>query len=461
MMTPRSTHYGRIALSPFSSAVFATSTVGAPFFLLFGPNSITYYGLFSLYSASLGVWFVHGDYREDFLAISTMFVSVYVLLPEPSLSDAHYYFWGASSELNEPNVRVLLLCAAFLGTGAATTLSIPPAPSRLATLPVVELRLLPLLLLAAALVMFAAAFPEIMFSNRTEASVSVGATRPFDALMLTLFPRGLALGYCILLTMRICSLLLKERRILLPELLLLIPGLIYFNPVALSRQALSTGVLALFFILSRYRLMDRRWIIGLLPFAALVLAPALSNITRYEMRNDSFPFAPDFDVHQNAAVALQLLDAEGFRWGTHLLASLSTVLPSELKLFQSSHLLASERLRGLYDQTNISLPAFAEFFVDFGWVGLLGLTYFVFRALQVTQTKAYFRQRPSLWIVGVSCILGGDWLALNRGPFLGNAPVLIVFLIGWTICYWIALRPTSSKLADTAPYAHKNAVAAD
>ncbi|MGY4434484.1 hypothetical protein ACVWWO_006961 [Bradyrhizobium sp. F1.13.1] len=456
-MSAHSTQRPHKILSPFSLAVFASSAVGAPFFLLFGPNAITYYGLFTLYAGSLVIWFVHGDFREDFLAISTMFVSVYVLLPQPALSDAHFYFWGASSELNEPNVRVLLLCAVFLGTSASATLSIPPAPPRLPAIPVVELRILPILVIASILVTFAAVFPGILFSSRTEATVSLGAARPFEMLIFLLLPRGVAIGYCMILTMRICG-LVKKRRIPLPEMLLLLPGLIYFNPVALSRQALATGVLALFFILSRYRLVDRRWIVGFLPCAALFLAPALSNITRYEMRNDEFPFAPDFDVHQNAAVALQLLDAEGFRWGSHLLASLSTVLPSELKLFESSHLLASERLKGLYDQTNISLAAFVEFFIDFGWVGLFGLTYLVSRALRAVQTKAYFQQRPSLWTIGASCILAGDWLALNRGPFLGNAPVLIVFVIGWTVCCRVALRSRPSKVTGMELYPRKGAV---
>ncbi|UQR65385.1 hypothetical protein LRP30_09125 [Bradyrhizobium sp. C-145] len=362
--------------------------------------------------------------------------------------------------MNEPNVRVLLLCAAFLGTGAATTLSVPPAPPRLPKIPIVELRILPLLMIAAILVMFAAVFPDILFSSRTEAAISLGAARPFEMLLLLLLPRGVAIGYCILLMMRICS-LVKNNRIPLFEMLLLLPGLIYFNPVALSRQALSTGVLALFFILSRYRLLDRRWIVGFLPLAALFLAPALSNITRYEMRNDWFPFAPDFDVHQNAAVALQLLDAEGFRWGSHLLASLSTVLPSELKLFESSHLLASERLKGLYDQTNISLPAFVEFFIDFGWIGLFALTYLVSRALRAVQTRAYFHRRSDLWIIGASCIVGGDWLALNRGPFLGNAPVLIIFLIGWTFCYCVAVKSRQSKLLKPESYSRHGAVPAN
>lgn len=436
-------------LAPFSLSVLVVNLGAIPLLLAVGVGPLTYYALFAMYLLTLGFWLVQGDVTEDFLALSVMFVAFYVLLPEPMLSEAQYYFWNAPSEFNNPNSSVLLMCGAFLATATFPTLWRARMPREFAALPVVRLRVPVLGLVALSLIAFAALFPSILLQTRAEVRTQVGQEGgALRQLLLVTAPRGLAGGYLIALAISACGRIARQKALPLAEMMLALPAVAFFNPVAISRQLLLTGFLAVIFILSRFRIFDRKWILVCLPLVSVVLAPAISNITRYEARNDVFPFAPDFDVHQNIALAMQLVELEGHRFGLHLLASLSTVLPSELKLFQAEHLLASGRLKAIYSQTNISLPIFVEFFVDFGWIGVVIMTYALFAALRKLQERVYYHA-PSLWLLGVSAIISANWLSLNRGPFLGNSPVLIFFILGWTVCVMgLKLKEPLSKAAE-------------
>lgn len=438
-------------LAPFSLSVLIVSLGGVSILLAFGVDAITYYALFAMYLSTLGVWLVQGDVTEDFLALSVMFVAFYVLLPEPMLADAHYYFWNAPSDFNNPNGSVLMMCGAFLATGAAVTVRSNLGSRGYTDLPIVRMRIPLFGLVALSLLAFAAAFPNLLLQTRAEVRTEVGQEGgALRQLLLVTAPRGLAGGYLVALAISACGRLVRQRSLPIAEFLLALPSLIFFNPIAISRQLLLTGFLAVIFVSSRFRVLDRKWILVCLPLVSVIVAPAISNITRYEERNDVFPFAPDFDVHQNIALAMQLVDIEGHRLGRHLLASLSTILPSDLKIFQAEHLLASARLKAIYSQTNISLPIFVEFFVDFGWIGVVVMTYALFAALRRLQEKVYYGS-PSLWTVGVSAIISANWLSLNRGPFLGNSPVLIFFILGWSICVLGLERIDSFKALTKRP----------
>jgi hypothetical protein len=397
---------------------------------------VYYYLYVAINSACLFLWFFRGQRLEDFLALSMMFITIYILLPAPLNAASHFVFWGSPEIYASLSTGAPYLCAIFLAAASVPTLVGLHTPRKISAQKF-KLNWGALLLCTILLCVYMVVNYSLFFSSRIELELAAAEAdvRPLTGFVMHVAPRGVGLAVFLCLVTYVIGHL--KARLPLLDISLLAPCLficlIYFNPLTLPRQMTMAFGLSTFYYLSWFGILNRRWLVLIIPIAAFLVGPAVSNITRFELTADFFPVSPDFDCFQNMNVGIEVIKTDGLKWGGNILASLSFFLPSELKFFSSYHLLSSPYFVDLLLASNISMPLPVDLYADFGTFGLIAETILVFWYLRFAfgriETSKTESQR--IYRVGAISIILGCWPAIMRGPLLGNSPVLLIFLIGW------------------------------
>jgi hypothetical protein len=447
-LTPRVQHRSflpgkTVQLNVFSVAILISNIFLVLMSFMFGNMAFYYYVYIAINLSCLFLWFLRGQRIEDFLALSTMFLTIYVLAPAPLNAASHFVFWGSPESYASLSGGPPYLCAVFLATASVPTLIGYPMP-RTFSARKFNLNWTALFFCVSAMVAYIAAFPSVFFSLRIELELqsAEAGLRALTGILFTTAPRGIALAVFLCVLTYVVGHLTARSPILDITLLglCLLICLIYFYPLSIPRQVVMAFGLAAFYYLSWFGIISRRWLIFIIPVAAFIIGPAVSNITRFELTSDYFPASPDFDCFQSMNVGLDVINVDGLKWGGNLLSSLSFFLPSELKYFSEYHLLESPHFADLLMASNISMPLPVDLYADFGTLGLIAETLLIFWYLRFAYGRIGTSKTDSerIYRIGAICIILGCWPSLMRGPLLGNSPVLLVFLIGWfVICRFL------------------------
>jgi hypothetical protein len=414
-----------------------------------GDMAFYYYFYIAINLSCLFLWFVRGQRIEDFLALSTMFLTIFVLAPAPLNAASHFVFWGSPELYASLTAGPPYLCAVFLAAASIPTLARHPMPRTFSSVKTFNLNWGALFFCVSAMVAYLAAFPSVFFSSRIELelqSVEAGM-RALAGIAFVTAPRGIALAVFLCVITYVVGRLTARSPILDITLLglCLLVCLVYFYPLSISRQTLMAFGLSAFYYLSWFGILNRKWLIFIIPVAAFIIGPAISNITRFELTSDYFPASPDFDCFQSMNVGLDVIAVDGLKWGGNLLASLSFFLPSELKYFGEYHLMESPHFADLLMMSNISMPLPVDLYADFGTLGLIAETLFIFWGLRLAYGRIATSKTESdrIYRIGTISIILGCWPSLMRGPLLGNSPVVLVFIIAWLlICRFLDAKRT-------------------
>lgn len=435
-------------INAFSLVTLTSNILLALAAFILGTSALYFYLYIAINLACLFLWFVRGQRIEDFLALSMMFLTIYVLAPAPLNAASHYVFWGSPEIYASLTPGPPYLCAVFLAAASIPSLVGLPTP-RAISAKQFGLNWGALFFCMVVMIGYLIVNHSLFFSSRIElelASVEEGF-RPLAGIAMSMAPRGIGLAVFLCLLAYIVGHLTTRLPFLDISLLALclLVCLIYFNPLSIPRQMVMAFGLSAYYFLTWLGIISRKWLVFIIPAAALVIGPAVSNITRFELTSDFFPVSPDFDCFQNMNVGLDVLAVDGLKWGGNILASLSFFLPSELKYFNDYHLLASPHFVDLLLASNISMPLPVDLYADFGTAGLIAETILIFWYLRFAFGRVETSKTESerIYRIGAISVILGCWPGIMRGPLLGNAPVLLVFLIGWfLICRFLDARRT-------------------
>jgi hypothetical protein len=211
---------------------------------------------------------------------------------------------------------------------------------------------------------------------------------------------------------------------------------IFANPLANSRFIAASAFGSI--VLSIFRPRSRR---SANIFAALVLLVTLliyplanafrSSKATVETGRDAFT-GPDFDGFQQVLNTMEYVNDFGHTLGIHVLSGLGFFIPRSIwaeKAEPSSSLVASH---AGYTWTNLSMPIHAEFFLEFGWLGMLlamGLL-----GYGVGRMDSAWLLQPETKLALLAPYVAPAMLGLIRGPIGGGAPVwgavLLLLLLG-------------------------------
>lgn len=167
--------------------------------------------------------------------------------------------------------------------------------------------------------------------------------------------------------------------------LLLLATLIINNPISTPRFWFGCVVLSYCFVfLMRINLKTSlNWLVSSVLIFSIIIVFPLADIFRRStdvdiinsIRNTNFGsiifVSPNFDAFQQIMNTMVVVEMEGFRYGIQLLSALFFWVPRSIwsaKSFGSGQVVAEELN---YNYTNLSSPIWAEFYLDFGLVGVV------------------------------------------------------------------------------------------
>jgi len=222
------------------------------------------------------------------------------------------------------------------------------------------------------------------------------------------------------------------------RLALVVAGLtalaIYSNPIANSRfisfAAILASVIAAWqprtsrsgFILAMVSLVG---VLFVYPIAfALRKTRGLSTLETFTLKDWA---GPDFDGFQQWVNTVLFVEENGYSWGSTILSAMFFFVPRSIwpgKEIPASITIAESRS---YEFTDLSLPVSAEFYLNFGFVGLV-IGMFVLGRIWARLDVAWLRSPDSLAGV-LAPLVATQQFGLVRGPLGSLAPVFGTVLI--------------------------------
>ena len=306
---------------------------------------------------------------------------------------------------------------------------------------------------------------EGLFSSRTEASAAIADAglsgddpSGASAALIRLVPSAFALAATILMIVRMWGPVSRAegRRNGIADVFALSWGLllvaIFMNPFTSARFLAFGAIGAL--ILIRWRPVGARaaWVLATGSLFALILLYPLANVLRYgvdasrglRFGTDAF-LSPDFDGFQQLMNSMDYVVGHGVTGGIQTLSALLVFVPRSLwtsKATPTNVVVAEDRG---YFFTNLSIPAPAEFYVDFAWLGVL-LIMFVWGILARRLDDAWLAGSPSYALIGFFAIYQ---IILIRGPLSGSSGFIGLVLL--LLFVFTRMRPREDRPVRKGP----------
>ncbi|MDN4520334.1 hypothetical protein QYF68_21280 [Mycolicibacterium austroafricanum] len=254
-------------------------------------------------------------------------------------------------------------------------------------------------------------------------------------------PSALAITVTLLAICRLQYFWMGPRNIRLGDIALLCVGVsgvvLFANPISQSRFIALTAIGSVLIMLLRPR-SPRAGIVYIISalIMTLVIYP-LGNVYRYQdsqLEDVTFSTftSADFDGFQQIINTLSYVEQRGYSFGSEMLSALLFFVPRSAwstKAPPASHEVAE--FAG-YSYTNLSLPLHAEFFMQFGILGVaLGMAAlgFVGARFDNAWLSAPFGKAALL-----TPLIAVGMIGLLRGPLLGQVPAFLPAVVFLAIC---------------------------
>lgn len=219
------------------------------------------------------------------------------------------------------------------------------------------------------------------------------------------------------------------------------------NPISTPRFWFGCIVLSYIFLILNvcYRGKSINYIVINLMLGSILFLFPIADIFRRENNIDVLQFlidfdfgvevfkSPNFDAFQQICNTIIVSSSEGFTFGVQILSALFFWVPRSFwdgKGFGTGQYVA-ELMN--YNYTNLSSPIWAEFYVDFGWIGCVISSFFIGFLI-----KRYSELASGFNIVFV-VFLTAYFTYLLRGSLISTLPFLIIFYL---VFYFIKERGT-------------------
>ncbi|PZA22965.1 hypothetical protein DMO24_02425 [Modestobacter versicolor] len=217
---------------------------------------------------------------------------------------------------------------------------------------------------------------------------------------------------------------------------------LYANPISNTRflSLAAFGSIALAMVRPRGRTAGRGLTLGLL-VATLGIYPlsnALASDTGTQLGGSASPLtvfaSKDFDGFQQVVNTFIYVEDHGYSLGSYISSALFFFVPRSLWTTKATPASIDVAENRDYWFTNLSLPVHAEFYLEFGIIGMLLLT-FAMGLLWSRIDEAWLRHPGSMgaWLAPFLCLAQ---LGLIRGPLGSLSPiwltVTVLLLVGVT-----------------------------
>lgn len=238
----------------------------------------------------------------------------------------------------------------------------------------------------------------------------------------------------------LCSLLILSRKVSVPNLIILaitiaVVGII-MNPLAIPRSYLASYFLSTLFV---FRPLTRKLkfaILSVLIVGQVTVLPLLSELQRGSGQFDFWSAvnevseSADFDGLQSTINVVAYADTAGFKYGDNLLSAALVFVPRSVWP-SKSYAAGAEAAEAMgYAYINVSSPLPSEFYLDFGYFGVViggFLVGWIFRYIDVT--VAFRRmQKNRLLIISSACFISFIFIVL-RGSLIGTFGALFLTVI--------------------------------
>ncbi len=212
--------------------------------------------------------------------------------------------------------------------------------------------------------------------------------------------------------------------------------LLIANPVSSPRYIFGSIILAVLAAFGLYATVGRFRAVAAATLVGMIVVFPVADTSRYETTTSVSLENPllslttsDFDAFAQIVNTVQYVDLEGSTAGRQMLGTLLFWMPRSIwpdKPLDTGVMIAEYKEYGF---TNLSSPLWGEFFIDFGWVGLiLGMVLVGYwaRRFDIT-TEAQLRERsaPAL----IFCILPFYSLIILRGSLLQSLAYISVAVL--------------------------------
>ncbi|MCQ1954396.1 hypothetical protein [Arthrobacter sp. zg-Y238] len=213
---------------------------------------------------------------------------------------------------------------------------------------------------------------------------------------------------------------------------------LFSNPIANSRFTAAAAFGTLFLAWIRPR--SARWgylFAGFMLIATLLIYP-LANVFRSQTFNvwtgtEAFT-SPDFDGFQQVINTLDYVSDYGHTWGIHILSGIGFFVPRSIWAAKAEPASEAIAANAGYVFTNLSLPIHAEFYLEFGWLGLLaGMAVL---GIVAGRLDGAWLKAPGTKAAMVAPYVAFAMLGVIRGPIGGATPVwgavVVLLMLGIT-----------------------------
>lgn len=214
---------------------------------------------------------------------------------------------------------------------------------------------------------------------------------------------------------------------------------IFNYPLALSRFLFFSYLIILFCYYIKVSKISKISIILIFSIGVTTLFPFFSYITRGEgdflkSLNGYYQSSGDFDGFQSIINAVIYTSKFGFTFGSQILSSVFSFIPRSLWVGKAEPTGSVTASAAGYDYLNISSPLPAEFFIDFGYPGLILFSILLGVILRKIDSVILSEGKMSLKF-SLSIILISMIPILSRGSLLAVINILYAEIIVFYLIY--------------------------
>lgn len=212
-------------------------------------------------------------------------------------------------------------------------------------------------------------------------------------------------------------------------------------PLALPRFVFFSYLISLFCFFRTSNVKNKFIVVLLFSLGVTTIFPYFSFITRGEgdfsdVMNNYYQSSGDFDGFQSIINVVEFVSNKDYTYGNQILSALFSFIPRSIWEGKSDPTGSVTASAAGYDYLNISSPLPAEFYVDFGYLGLILFSFFL---------GLFFRKIDKYYIlsdrINLKYLLSILFIALvpilSRGALLAVINNLYAVIIVFTLMYYI------------------------
>jgi hypothetical protein len=276
----------------------------------------------------------------------------------------------------------------------------------------------------------------------TRRIAAINEARGSGPVFLTLLAVTKASGF---IAFAIAVIMIKKRFSYINVIILCITGSIFVfvnNPLATARFVFAGYMIALAFIAIRPTVLVKTYLVLAAGIMQVTVFPFWDHLARGQ-RGSEFNFSPvnylsntgDFDGFQSTLNVVDMVAEQGLEFGKQLASAFLFFVPREFLEWKSRGTGVDAAAHAGYTFTNISAPAPAEFYVDFGFLGLAILSVVAGRTVAAFD-RAYMQAgfEKDVYSILIPVVAAGYIAIVMRGSLVAVLGPVCISLAMAAIC---------------------------